>query len=95
MQVARLGFGCCIDNYGDRLYVIGGSVGKHKATDKCEYYDIESDNWVSLPSLSEPRFSHTLCVFNDEWLFAFGGFNKDQNLLTKIERYDISTEKAK
>lgn len=43
MKTARVGFGCTVDNYGDRIFVIGGSIGKHKPTDKCEHYNVENN----------------------------------------------------
>jgi len=33
MKVARAGFGCAVDNYGDRIFAVGGSVGKLRPTD--------------------------------------------------------------
>ena len=80
MITARVGFGCTVDNYGERIFVIGGSIGKHKATDKCEFYNIDTDEWKELPNLPEARFSSSLCIFNDEWLFNFGGFDKSHNV---------------
>ncbi len=57
MDLAKLGFGCCVDNYGEKIYVAGGSVGMQKATDSCQVYNIASDQWSALPTLSEPKFS--------------------------------------
>jgi len=49
MKLARVGFGCLVDNYGDSFYVVGGSTGKHKATNRCELYSIEEGKWTDLP----------------------------------------------
>jgi N-acetylneuraminic acid mutarotase len=27
MRNARLSFGCCVDMYGEKIYVTGGSIG--------------------------------------------------------------------
>jgi hypothetical protein len=27
MSLEKLGFGCCVDNYAERIFVIGGSIG--------------------------------------------------------------------
>lgn len=57
MGVARVGFACAVDNYGERIYAIGGSQANHKATDVCEVYLVEEDKWLALQPLPEPRFS--------------------------------------
>lgn len=93
MKTARVGFGCLVDNYGDYFYVVGGSTGKHKATNKCEMYSIEENKWSDIPMLNEAKFSHSLCMFNDEFLFAFGGFGDNHKLSATIERLNITPEK--
>lgn len=65
MSLARTSFGCAVDNYGDRIFAVGGIVGKMKGTDEGEYYNVNDDTWTKLPNLSEPRFTHSLCIFND------------------------------
>ncbi len=45
MTLARLGFGCAVDNYGEKIFAIGGSIGKQKSTDICEYYNVEANTW--------------------------------------------------
>jgi hypothetical protein len=57
MNAARLGFGCAVDNYGTRIFAVGGTLGKQQPIDTCEYYDIETDTWYMLPDLNEPKFS--------------------------------------
>jgi hypothetical protein len=58
MKTARLGFGCLVDNYGEKIYAIGGSLGKNKATTElCEVYNIEENKWSDLAALPEARFS--------------------------------------
>ena len=51
MSLARLGFGCAVDNYGEKIFAIGGSLGKQKPTDLAEYYNVEEDRWNVLPKL--------------------------------------------
>ena len=40
MNTARIGFGCAVDNYGEYIYVVGGTVGKKQLTDECEAYSL-------------------------------------------------------
>ena len=53
MKQPRVGFGCLVDNYGENLYVVGGSIGAFKSTNKCEYYNVETDTWHDLPNLND------------------------------------------
>ena len=57
MNLEKLGFGCAVDNYGERIFVVGGSIGNEKPTDHCEYYNVSEDKWSGLPKLNNPRFS--------------------------------------
>ena len=57
MKTARVGFGCMVDNYGERIFAIGGSTSKISATQECEVYDVAANRWTALPKLSEPKFS--------------------------------------
>jgi hypothetical protein len=57
MKTSRVGFGCLVDNYGENIYAIGGSLGKHKATELCEFYNIEENKWNDIAPLPEARFS--------------------------------------
>lgn len=69
MSLGRVGFGCAVDNYGEKIFAIGGSLQDHKGTDQCEYYNVGDDTWAPLPKLPSGRFSQSLCIFSDTWLF--------------------------
>jgi len=60
-----------------RLYAIGGihelEDGTIKSLNSCETYDIENDKWDLIPALKFARSHHTICTFNDKFLFVFGG----------------------
>ena len=94
MAIGRVAFGCVVDNYGERIFAIGGTLPKQQATDVCEEYLVEQDKWVKLPSLSEPKFSQSLCVFTDQWLYQFGGSSRDLKLSNKIERLNLQERSA-
>ena len=85
MKVGRMSFACCADNAGRRIFAIGGVTTGRKATDICEMYNVDGA-WVTLADLPEPRFSSSLCMFNDEWLYNFGGYDKNGVLTNTIER---------
>lgn len=89
MEQARTGFGAVIDMAGERVYVAGGTVGKHKPTSKAEMYDVPSNKWISLPNLTEAKFSQSMSLLNEEYLYSFGGFDEKQKPSTMVERLNI------
>lgn len=89
MNLARIAFGCAVDNYGEKIFAIGGTVGQQQPTNQGECYDVASNTWMQLPSLNEAKFSHSLCIFNDTQLFSFGGFDLSHKLSSKIERIHL------
>lgn len=36
-------------------------------------YSISEDTWTELPSFAFARSQHSICHFNDKFLFLFGG----------------------
>jgi hypothetical protein len=93
MDQARIGFGAVVDPSGEKIYIAGGTLGKHKPTAKSEMYSLDEDRWINLPNLNEPRFSQTLCLFNEELLYSFGGFDEKQKGTTSVERLNVKTLK--
>lgn len=74
------------------LYCVGSFVNdKFKAS--CEKYDIENDKWSKISKMTKPRSGVGLCVFNDNFIFAFGGRDQDNAALNRIEVYDIPKDK--
>ena len=54
-----------------------GTLNKNEATKHCERYIVEQNLWKRLPELKEPKFSPSLCFFNNgSTLYCFGGVQK-------------------
>ena len=66
-------------NYANHsLVVIGG-----KQQTKCEVYNITSSRWKTIQDLPEERYLCSLMVDkNDEYLYLFGGFNRNVSMIT-------------
>ena len=58
-------------------------------------YSIEKDRWYSNDEvqLNEARSQSSACLFDDNLIFIFGGYNKDLGTLSSIERYDITKKR--
>ena len=46
------------------VFAIGGNISKNTATEKCEVYDVNTDNWYSVPSMEKQRANTSACVLN-------------------------------
>jgi len=76
------------------LYAIGGCNTKAQIP-ACEKYDITKKEWTLCASLNEKKIWASVCVFNDRYLYSFGGSTnlkpKESNL---IEYLDIEDKTA-
>lgn len=73
------------------LYTFGGYDNIEKVQLKtCEVYSIEKDRWQRNEcKLNVARSQAAACLFQDNIIFVFGGYNKQLGTLDSIERYDI------
>ena len=81
---------------GSKIYTLGGYENVEKVQMKsCEFYDIEKDQWSSNEEvqLNVARSQSSSCLFQDNIIFVFGGYNKEMGTLSSIERYDIKQKK--
>ena len=76
-------------NY-ERIYVIGGNDVKNFLKE-CEYYDIETDKWLSIAEMNIARDSAACCSFNDKLIYVFSGRTKfkPKEITDVCEVYDI------
>ena len=70
------------------LFTISGYNKK-----KCEYLDIQSDKWKNLSELNIWRMDCNLFLYNNSYIYAFGGFNDNNKFnkpfVKKIEKLKI------
>lgn len=61
----------------------------------CEYYNIQEDKWYVNESiqLNIARSQSSCCLFEDNLIFIFGGYNKELGTLNSIERFDIDQKR--
>lgn len=78
------------------IYTFGGYENIEKVQLKgCEYYSIAEDKWYLNEDvqLNVARSQSSCCLFEDNLIFIFGGYNKELGTLSSIERYDIAESK--
>ena len=74
-----------------KIYTFGGFDICDKIQLKTwEYYNMEKDEWDRNDSvmLHVARSQSSACVFEDNIIFVFGGYNKDIGTLDSVERYE-------
>ena len=82
---------------GKRIYTFGGYENIEKVQLKgCEYYSIQEDKWYinEKVQLNIARSQSSCCLFEDNLIFIFGGYNKEMGTLNSIERYDTQINKV-
>eukprot|EP00826_Nyctotherus_ovalis_P009832 TRINITY_DN12603_c0_g1_i2.p1 TRINITY_DN12603_c0_g1~~TRINITY_DN12603_c0_g1_i2.p1 ORF type:complete len:420 (-),score=69.04 TRINITY_DN12603_c0_g1_i2:67-1326(-) len=67
------------------LYIDGNEVH----TRDCERYDIASNQWTNIHPLNKGRAIAGMCVFNDRFIFVYGGQMDDSSYSSDLETYDI------
>ena len=69
------------------IFVISGFKNK-----KVEKYNIEKNEWSSLPSLEVSRSCPSCVCYEDKFIFLFGGLcdSTDNSLTNQIEKLDIT-----
>lgn len=97
MLHSRYCFGyCLLDAF--HFLVAGGALSSYVQSDKVDLYDMQSDIWLSLPSLTEKKFRPTLVqVKSGSIVYCFGGqmYNEEQTRIMtnrttcRVERVDI------
>lgn len=81
---------------GKIIYTFGGYDNIEKVQLKgCEFYNIAEDKWYinDKVQLNVPRSQSSCCLFDENLIFIFGGYNKELGTLNSIERYDIDFQK--
>ena len=64
--------------YENNIYVLGGmafekGTRKLQSLSTCEVYNIDDDMWSEMAPFQHPRQQHSVCHFNEQFMFIFGG----------------------
>ena len=63
------------------------------ATNSCEKYNIQNDEWTEITSLTTKKYCLGGCLFNDRYIYIFGGYSGG-GALEDIEIFDCENEKG-
>ena len=89
--------------FDDIIYTFGGyDVYEKTQLRSCEYYNIAKDEWYNSEliqpkgkiefQLHKERSQASSCVFDNDTIFIFGGYHKDDGTLDVIERFHIQSK---
>ena len=82
------------------IYTFGGYDSYDKVQlSTCEYYNLRKDKWFNSEMLNpsgkveyrlhRDRSQASSCIFDNDTIFIFGGYHKDEGTLDIIERLHI------
>jgi len=72
------------------IFVVGGQSESQNASNNVYYYDIKSDSWDEHSKMNEGRVQHSLCLVNDQFLYAiFGNKNNKKDDVRNMERINL------
>ena len=85
------------------IYTFGGYDAYDKLQLKaCEYYNIKKDRWYNSEYISTTgkteymlhfdRSQSSACLFDNDTIFIFGGYSKEEGTLDLIERFHIQSK---
>jgi N-acetylneuraminic acid mutarotase len=83
------------------IYTFGGYDAYDKLQlSSCEYYDMAKDQWHNSPhdgkvefKLNKERSQTSCCQFDNDLIFIFGGYNRNEGTLNLIERFFLKSKR--
>lgn len=97
MPMDKSFFSAVSAHQGKIIYTFGGYEYSEKVQlNSCEYYNIAEDKWYMNDDvkLNIARSQSSCCLFEENVIFIFGGYNKEMGTLSSIEIYDIAQNKV-
>ena len=70
--------------YDNKLYLIGGIDSNKKVSKECQVFSLIDKKWHNLPCLNVGRANSSICIYNNNILYAFRG-RDDNDVLDSIE----------
>ena len=86
MIYGRYKAGCVCTSDGNLIGT--GGVNNDVTLAECEYLPKNSENWMMMPALQQPRSGHQLVEFNG-YLYAIGGRGADSHEVATVERIPL------
>ena len=75
------------------IYIIGGitfdNENRPMVSRMCERYNVATNQSTEIAQAPLPVSNHSACVFQDSYIFCFGGRHKPNKLSNNILRYNI------
>eukprot|EP01084_Bolivina_argentea_P054251 99513_1 len=80
---------CMTSDNSHYLYLIGGRSLDHYVTlDFIQIYDINNNNWSIVDGIEYPSY-YASCVYYNNYLYYFGGYNEQRYTQDDIQIYDL------
>ena len=72
-----------------QLYILGGMDNEGKVINLCENYDICNAKAKMFSPLPVPKMKFGITDFDGDWIYTFGGYGANQEVLDRIDRVCI------
>ena len=66
--------------FNNNLYLIGGMGEKNNYLIDCYCFHITNKKWEKMPNLNISRLNPSLCIYNNNYLYAIRGTNKIESI---------------
>ena len=66
--------------FNNNLYLIGGMGEKNNYLIDCYCFHITNKKWEKMPNLNISRLNPSLCIYNNNYLYAIKGTNKIESI---------------
>ena len=78
--------------YNNKLYIVGGASNFTTSIKDCVCFNNDNKTWELLPPLNQGRSQPSLCIYNDNILYSFRGYNQElMKCLDSIEWVNLET----
>jgi hypothetical protein len=85
-------WGTCICGIPGGFVLLGGKDGNNKVTSKCWIFSYRTNNWEELVNMGTDRMWVEAALVG-HCIFAFGGLDDKENVLTVVETLNITTKR--
>jgi len=80
-----------VEQIDSLIYFIGGTNNNWQETDTAFTYNLNSNEYSSLPSMSKPRYNPAILFNSNNRIFAVGGRHDSWDTEYTVEEFDLGT----
>lgn len=87
-EIEKFGFGAILIEKNTRVLVASG-IQDGNIINHSEIFNFTSNRWNAVSKVAYPTAYSSLCNFNKQFVYKFGGIDSFNKVCNLIERYDV------